>query len=369
MDEDHDLCSAVVKAVEVGDCYGVVNAIFSSHSLEEGADLESYREVIVECLQGVSGELEEDVPLVSRAVIHGHPNMVKWLITYGVNPNDQDPDGKSALHHAVLKDLSILKSLLEASQAIAGFTVNTFDCFKKTPLYYIASKYFKSEALDEDALVKIRLLHDHQGEWETVLYGFAFDGDQAGLEWASNWPGFIPQNLYQLSKSLLHYAIQGNQPQMVDFLIVDCISLDSSQWITNQSALWREIAAMDSNHLKVAEGLLKRNVENFNIWIARFGSKINLELPKGAVILNTQDDEYKWTPLHIVAQAGHVELVAFLLQEGADLTITDIDGNTPFDVANLEGRMEVENILFKHQCNLLPPANDIVMSNCSPGLG
>ena len=51
----------------------------------------------------------------------------------------------------------------------------------------------------------------------------------------------------------------------------------------------------------------------------------------GAVV-NARDHR-KQTPLHVAAEEGHKELTEFLLSKKADATITDLDGNTPVDLA------------------------------------
>ena len=51
----------------------------------------------------------------------------------------------------------------------------------------------------------------------------------------------------------------------------------------------------------------------------------------GAVV-NARDHR-KRTPLHVAAEEGHKELIEFLLSKKADATITDLNGNTPVDLA------------------------------------
>ena len=38
------------------------------------------------------------------------------------------------------------------------------------------------------------------------------------------------------------------------------------------------------------------------------------------------------TPLHSAVAWGHQDIAQFLMQEGADATLTDEDGNTAFDI-------------------------------------
>lgn len=55
------------------------------------------------------------------------------------------------------------------------------------------------------------------------------------------------------------------------------------------------------------------------------------------------------TPLMIAAAKGHKPIVLFLLEKGADSTLTDRYGRTAFDHAELAGASEVCEILIKSQ--------------------
>ena len=56
-------------------------------------------------------------------------------------------------------------------------------------------------------------------------------------------------------------------------------------------------------------------------------------------------DHRKRTPLHVAANGGDKELIEFLLCNKADLSVADLDGNTPLDLAAKERYEEVVNLL------------------------
>nr|XP_018259034.1 uncharacterized protein I303_08577 [Kwoniella dejecticola CBS 10117]OBR81192.1 hypothetical protein I303_08577 [Kwoniella dejecticola CBS 10117] len=56
-------------------------------------------------------------------------------------------------------------------------------------------------------------------------------------------------------------------------------------------------------------------------------------------------DAYGFTPLHLSADRGHVELTKLLLQLGADKNITDEDDQTPLMLAEISGRDEIVHLL------------------------
>lgn len=58
-------------------------------------------------------------------------------------------------------------------------------------------------------------------------------------------------------------------------------------------------------------------------------------LGKKETNVNAQDNSKK-TPLHLAAQNNNEEIVVALIKAGADVSITDKDGNTPFNLATDE---------------------------------
>ena len=59
-------------------------------------------------------------------------------------------------------------------------------------------------------------------------------------------------------------------------------------------------------------------------------------------------DHRKRTPLHVAAEGGDEELIALLLDNKADPSVADLDGNIPLDLAAKERHEEAVNLLLKH---------------------
>jgi hypothetical protein len=57
----------------------------------------------------------------------------------------------------------------------------------------------------------------------------------------------------------------------------------------------------------------------------------------------------RWTPLHRAAAAGATECAATLLMWGAVIDQPKSDGQTPLDLARLNGRRDSEDLLLRHQ--------------------
>ena len=59
-----------------------------------------------------------------------------------------------------------------------------------------------------------------------------------------------------------------------------------------------------------------------------------LELQHGVVgnALDAADRESRWTALHCAAYSGRLQIMSMLLRAGADPTVRDSDGMTPWEV-------------------------------------
>ena len=54
-------------------------------------------------------------------------------------------------------------------------------------------------------------------------------------------------------------------------------------------------------------------------------------LVDGGADVNATDSEL-WTPLHAAATCNHLDLVQYLIANGADLLAVNSDGNMPYDI-------------------------------------
>ena len=63
--------------------------------------------------------------------------------------------------------------------------------------------------------------------------------------------------------------------------------------------------------------------------------------------VNVQDDR-GWTALHYGAKNGHENIVALLIEHGADVAIVDNDGYTARDLAIANGHTAVADLLTSY---------------------
>ena len=66
----------------------------------------------------------------------------------------------------------------------------------------------------------------------------------------------------------------------------------------------------------------------------------------------TLPDARNNTPLHLAAQAGHMEVLRVLLDAGAPVDIGDNENSTPLDVASIAGQLEVVGFLLERGADI-----------------
>ena len=79
-------------------------------------------------------------------------------------------------------------------------------------------------------------------------------------------------------------------------------------------------------------------LETYNIWEACSDgnlAKVQEFISSGTYRVD-QTDEYGYTPIHAATSYGHLEVIQYLLNEGASIHTTDPDGDTPLHVCEDE---------------------------------
>jgi ankyrin repeat protein len=125
-------------------------------------------------------------------------------------------------------------------------------------------------------------------------------------------------------ENLLHIAAQGTNNEVVALLLSK--GLDPN--ITDQEYYWSAL------HFALGHG--------------RSLSKVKLLIDAGANPNNTEDEG--WTSLHFAVQSGDLEMVQFLIDNGADMEVTNVR-DTPLMMAVRLGKAEVVKKLLANGCS------------------
>jgi len=83
-----------------------------------------------------------------------------------------------------------------------------------------------------------------------------------------------------------------------------------------------------------------------------------IQLKKSGIDLCACDYDMR-TPLHIAVNHGHIELVKYLILEGANVHAKDKNGDTPLHLAIKNNNYDVVNVLIKTGALLDMPKNRI----------
>jgi len=63
--------------------------------------------------------------------------------------------------------------------------------------------------------------------------------------------------------------------------------------------------------------------------------------------VNARKQNY-WTPVHLSAHKGDLEIVKLLLERGADIRAMNGEGETPYQVSLRSGHREISELIQKH---------------------
>ena len=135
--------------------------------------------------------------------------------------------------------------------------------------------------------------------------------------------------------SPLHYAILNNQIDAAKIMLEKEVNVDINETMGGFTPL--HISA-ECGHLELVNFLLQNRAE-----------------------VNARNDR-DWTPLHAAAFNGHLEVVKLLLTKGANVNARVINGCTPLQYAVENGHEMIAIILLKHGANV----NAMNKFNCTP---
>ncbi|XGA08445.1 MAG: ankyrin repeat domain-containing protein [Wolbachia endosymbiont of Xenopsylla cheopis] len=296
----------------------------------------------------------------------GHLKVVEYLIENKADFEVEDKYDRTPLHDASLSGhLNIVEYLVEK-----GAILEVKDKYDKTPLdlanqkgYVNIVEFLKQAQLDRGLFTAIQD-SNHDKVEDLIKNG-------ASLE-AKNRDGKTPADLAtqkgdigiakilkqaKLDRELFTAVQDGNLNKVKDLIKNganleardkdgktpldlatprDCINI---QEIFKQVQLDRELLiAVESGNLNEVE---------------------NLVVNKNADV-NTNVDEYGWTPLHFAASGSKFDIVKFLFDKNANIKAKDAYGNTPLHIAaQHSGKLEiVEFLLDKNISGINDVTND-----------
>jgi len=140
-------------------------------------------------------------------------------------------------------------------------------------------------------------------------------GVQTTKEFLTNTPTY---QIYEKNKTILHYAVELNKYDVVEFLTQHRVNLSKKGGMFFQTPLQD---AIYYRHFAIAKLLINR------------GSPLNSKNINGE------------TALHIAAKNGYSDIVKALIAKGASVNITDGDGNLAYEL--------IPKLMFENNKDLL----------------
>jgi ankyrin repeat protein len=309
--------------IQVGN--GVVSSatkVWEILSASYNGDLDKVNKLADECPELLYAQYNYTPP-IHFAVREGHSDMVKYLLNKGAH----DPAYKIYPFLDTLQILARDRGFDEIAALLDEYAADSSrHKFKgdNGEIYYNRTELqieFQ-EAVNKGDLVKTeKILKQHTG----------FAGDST----------------YFWGEGILAFAAKENNRKMIDLLMSYGAKVPTVlKWTQayyfehNEGAAYIMEKGMNPNtmswqHVTILHDMAQKG----NL------AKAELLIAYGADI-NPVDEEYQSTPLGMAARWGHIEMVKYLLKQGADSNKAGAAWATPVAWAKKKGHSEIEEILI-----------------------
>lgn len=286
------------------------------------------------------------------AIINGHTQIAKLLISEGANIDLADNKGETPLHFACLFANYEIFKLLDVKKA----NLNPLDKNGDSPLILLTKTSFPSIGSKNGRKFFINALKGRDNYFQALdSYGNRFKIAYLLLN-----KGADINTIGSGKMTALHWAAYNGFLETVILLIQKGAKID----VFDKDQMTPLYLAVREGHTELALYLLHKQAKaNIQVphnwqdnesdkrfitplhWSAKNGMEEVTELLiKGGADLNIRDRD-GMTPLYLSAREGHVNIVKMLLEKGADSTIKDNNEYGPMDIAKNE---EIKKLLTQY---------------------
>lgn len=284
-------------------------------------DLPKVEELVNDC-PGLIYAQYNYAPPIHFAVREGHIELVNYLLEHGAH----DPDYEFYPFQESLQKVACDRGYFEIENLLNEYTAD-------------ASKHkFRG---DNGRIVYDRTLL--QNEFEKAVNDNDLDRTRRILQ---EHPEFALDETYFWSEGILLFAAKENNKEMINLLMSHGSKVpDILKWTQ-----FYYFESLDGATYMMEKGMNPNTMSWQHVTILHdmaqkgFLDKAELLLKYGADI-NLVDEAYQSTPLGLAARWGHIEMVKYLLVQGADVNKSGAAWSTPLAWAKKKGHGEVEEIL------------------------
>ena len=280
-----------------------------------------------------------------------HALFVKALCDKGADTTLEDEDGKTALHHAIIKDPGIVKVLLEHN----ANPVKP-DKRKQTPLH-LACRLGSLEIVEDlvEPLMETDSMNVRNEDDEAPLHIAAECGHSAIVTLLLNKGTDTSAEHDDIQKAIELATASGHLKVFKVLHARSDVSRFANENLIFQSALKGQLLIMQHllDDYNLTTNFRGRENGDTPLGVAAangYTEVVHLLLRKGA---DPNLDNYdRRTPLHEAAVGGHADVATILLSNGADPNALDFERRAPLHQAALYGMTEVVETLLDHNANV-----------------
>lgn len=310
---DNNYISPLVNAVKNGDLNAVKKILGSGNNS-------------VEVDEPIG---ESAITPLHLAVKKGNKEMVKVLLRANANPNLQDANGWTALHHLAISPIERQKALLlQLIAAGADPTIRNKDGKFAIQLMgetFLSNVTTMMKAPPLEAMKLSSVGSEVAKLWADTMYEYSIETGQKAIELS------LQNLLADGSGRALALAIMMNKPSVLKMLLDLGANVSEplpQEFFTDVAAKhegWPLHLAAHLGHVGIIQLLLEQK-----------GNDVNVR------------DSNGWTPLHHLASRGQsvgiAAAVEMMLDAGADPTIRNDSGQLPVDLAMAASKPDAQII-------------------------
>lgn len=286
-------------------------------------NLDAIQKLVAECPELIYAQYNYTPP-IHFAVREGHLDLLRYLLEQGAH----DPNYKIYPFGEPLQTIARDRGHTE----IAGL----LDTYTSDPSLQ------KYRGDNGEIFYNRTDLHE---EFEQAVDAEDLDKTQSILK---AYPEFAKDETYFWSEGILTFAAKKNNRKMIDLLMAYGAKVP-------QLLKWAQFYYFE--RYEAAAYMLEKGMNpDTKSWhhvtllhdMAQKGnlSKAELLVKYGAEI-NPVDEEYQSTPLGLAVKWGQLEMVKYLLEQGADPNKAGMPWATPLAWARKKGELEIEEILLR----------------------